>query len=144
MTCACTFSTDDLRAAMQPVARCDKFLIKLKKLRRSNKRAAGNDYQPPRVGKSEGNLTARRETTAGTQSKGKHEQKTNARRAQIEQECRAVLLLGGFSPRVEELRKCWFMVVPIPSGVSTKSEIISGATLLTLAFQSTPACWAWR
>jgi hypothetical protein len=78
----------------------------LKKLRRSNKRAAGNDYQPPRVGKSEGNLTARRETTAGTQSKGKHEQKTNARRAQIEQECRAVLLLGGIlaaSRRIEKV-----------------------------------------
>src|SRR5262249_43689608 len=68
----------------------------MKKLGRSNKRAARNTYRPPSASDSECALMARRETTAGTQSKRKHKEHhpdTNARRTQIEQECRAILLL---------------------------------------------------
>src|SRR5215468_5390300 len=69
----------------------------MKKLGRSNKRAARNSYQLPSVGETEGTLMARAETNAGRQAKGKHKEyypETNARRTQIEQECRAILLLA--------------------------------------------------
>jgi hypothetical protein len=49
---------------------------------------------------------ARDDATAGSQAKGKHKQKTNAQRAQIEQERRAVLLLRGIlaaSRRIEKV-----------------------------------------
>jgi hypothetical protein len=68
----------------------------MKKLRRNTKRAVRNDYRPPRIGKSEGNLTARRETTAGTQSKGKHKEHhpdTNAGGTPSDKERKARFLL---------------------------------------------------